>query len=165
LRKIEDGLTAKKRHCKKLLDNAKTILCACGCGTELKSVDSHGRPATYINGHNKRIYSGDDATRWAAQKRYRVKNPDAYRDYKREYYRARKLKAMALLGNVCKHCGLIYNGGNAPVFEFHHEDPEVKEIGITRILTNRAWEKVLDELAKCILICANCHNQHHGGSW
>lgn len=72
---------------------------------------------------------------------------------------------MALLGNVCKHCGLVYNGLNAPVFEFHHEDPEFKEIGITRILTNRAWNKVLEELAKCILVCANCHNQHHGGKW
>jgi hypothetical protein len=160
-----DGLTTKQRYFKKMSDAAPTILCACGCGGSLKSVDAYGRPATFINGHNARKYEGEESTKWAAQKRYRTNNPDKHRDYKREYYRARKLKAMELLGNKCELCGIPYNGTNAPIFEFHHRNPHEKEAGVTRMLTNKAWEQVVLEMTKCILVCANCHNQHHGGEW
>lgn len=160
-----DGLTPKQRYFKKLLEAAESIACACGCGEMLKSVDSYGRPATYINGHNGRMYEGKEATKWGIQKRYRKNNPDKIRDAKRDYYRARKLKAMAHMGNKCMHFGIPYDGKNAPIFEFHHSDPNEKEIGVTRILTNWTWEKVLEEMKKCVLICANCHNKHHGGEW
>lgn len=72
---------------------------------------------------------------------------------------------MAELGNKCYFCALEYNGTNAPVFEFHHVNPSEKDAGITRIVANLKWEKVLTELLKCVMTCANCHNQHHGGKW
>lgn len=141
------------------------IQCACGCGEWIDPVDKYKRPRRFVSGHNGRKYSGESATDWAREKRYRQKNPDKIREGKKAFYRARKLKAMALLGNECVHCRVRYNGHNAPIFEFHHTDPSTKEAGITRILTNRAWSETLDELKKCVLLCANCHNQYHGGEW
>ena len=147
------------------LATTDTITCACGCGKTMTRLDQWGRPRKYLNGHNGRKYEGVDATRWAVSKRYAKNHPEKIRDNKREYYRKRKLKAMAELGNQCHFCQLEYDGKNAPKFEFHHREPHEKEAGINRILTNRTWGTVQNELLKCVLVCANCHNQHHGGEW
>jgi hypothetical protein len=157
--------TAKQKYFDKKRSESPLVQCACGCGKELKSVDKYGRPVAYISGHNGRMFEGKEATNWARQKRYREKNPDALRDAKRNYYRARKIKAMALLGNKCKFCGIEYDGKNSPIFEFHHTDPLTKDGGVTRMLTNQAWTKTVEEIAKCVLTCANCHNKYHGGEW
>ena len=159
------GMTPKERYFKKKLAEAPIIKCACGCGTKMKAVDKYARPVMYVSGHNGRKYEGESATRTAVQRRYRNKNKDVVRDAKRNYYRARKLKAMGLLGNKCHFCGIEYDGANAPIFEFHHTDPLQKDAGVTRLLTNQAWSKTLRELKKCVLTCANCHNKTHGGEW
>ena len=155
----------KERYWKKKQDSSLEINCACGCGKKLKSIDKYGRPVKFLSGHNNKKYEGEDSTKWAAQKRYRSNNFEKLKEYKKEYYRSKKLKAMELLGNKCKKCGIEYNGLNAPIFEFHHLDPHQKENSVTRMLINKAWSKTLYELKKCILICANCHNHTHGGNW
>lgn len=156
---------AKEKYWKKKYDEAPEIECECGCGQTLKSVDKYARPVRFINGHNAKKYEGEDSSRWSAQKRYRVKHPDKYREYRRDYYRDRKLRAMRLLGNQCKHCEVVYDGKNAPIFEFHHIDSSEKENEVTRMLTNVSWEKTKEEMAKCMLLCSNCHRQFHGGEW
>lgn len=140
------------------------VPCACGCGNMIVPVDSEGRVRKFLPSHYRKYY-GKEATDWAKEKRYREKNPEKVRDAKKAYYRARKIKAMAIMGNKCAHCGIEYMGTNAPVFEFHHTDPSIKEDGVSRLLINKAWSKTLEELAKCVLLCANCHNQYHGGQW
>lgn len=157
--------TSKQRYFKKKYDAAPLVSCACGCGGLIKSIDKYARPVSYISGHNSRKYEGEAATRLGVQKRYRERNPDKVRDGKREYYRSRKRLAMEILGNKCHFCGIEYNGKNAPIFEFHHTDKHNKDDGVTRMLINKAWSKTLDELQKCVLTCANCHNQTHGGEW
>jgi hypothetical protein len=44
--------------------------------------------------------------------------------------------------------------------EFHHVDPEQKEISIVKA-ARQSWEKLVEELKKCILLCANCHREEH----
>lgn len=110
------------------------------------------------------VEAGVQARR-SQKKAWAVANPVAVAKFKRDHYRRRKLKAMAFLGNKCADCGVAYDGTNAPIFEFDHINPVDKEVGITRIMSNYAWEKALLELAKCQLLCANCHNLKHGGTW
>lgn len=141
------------------------VECACGCNGTLPKYDAYKRERKFINGHNRRKYYGDDATNWAREKRWRTKRPDIVRRNKRDFYHKRKLMAMECLGNKCSSCNLEYNGRNAPVFDFHHTDPEGKEIGVSRIVSNRTWKKVKLELDKCVLLCRNCHSQLHGGEW
>jgi hypothetical protein len=46
--------------------------------------------------------------------------------------------------------------------QFHHIDPEQKEIEISAALVN-GWsrDRILLEAAKCRVLCANCHLKHH----
>ncbi len=45
---------------------------------------------------------------------------------------------------------------------FHHRDPSEKEITINAALRN-GWgkERILKEIAKCDVLCANCHRKLH----
>jgi len=72
--------------------------------------------------------------------------------------RRREVKQQAInyLGGECSNCG--YNKCNAAL-EFHHLDPNEKDINY---LNNRmSFTKLKSELDKCVLLCANCHREHH----
>lgn len=141
------------------------VACECGCGTIFDRCDKYGRSRRYISGHNGRQYVGEESSRNAAMRRYRKNNPKKAQEAKRRYYRKRKIEAMELFGSKCFFCGLRYDGKNGTVFAFHHEDPTVKEGSASKLLMNNKWEEVVKELKKCVLACANCHSQHHGGEW
>ena len=42
-------------------------------------------------------------------------------------------------------------------------DPNKKDFGIANKGYTRSWEKVQEELDKCIMVCANCHREIHDG--
>ena len=46
---------------------------------------------------------------------------------------------------------------------FHHLDPTQKEFGISKTGQTYVWEKLKQELDKCICLCANCHAEVHAG--
>ena len=74
--------------------------------------------------------------------------------------RERKRQAVLSLGGVCKGCGL---GFPARLFEFHHLDARTKDFAISADGILRSWSKIEAELAKCVLLCANCHRETHAG--
>ncbi len=74
--------------------------------------------------------------------------------------RERKQRAVAALGSCCKGCDLAFP---ARVFEFHHLDASTKEFAISADGILRSWSKTEAELAKCVLLCANCHRETHAG--
>jgi hypothetical protein len=45
---------------------------------------------------------------------------------------------------------------------FHHLSG-AKEFGIGAKGYTRSWSAVREELAKCLLVCANCHSEIHAG--
>ena len=57
----------------------------------------------------------------------------------------------------CTTCGFDHPAA----LDFHHEDPSKKEANIHRLLQNGLSSKLEKELAKCIVLCANCHRIHH----
>lgn len=60
----------------------------------------------------------------------------------------------------CKNCGEDY----IYCLEFHHKDPNKKEIDISQTI-RRGWsiKRIKKEIDKCIVLCANCHRKLHGG--
>lgn len=60
-------------------------------------------------------------------------------------------------GGKCVKCG--YNKCLAAL-QFHHRDPSQKEfhLGYKRGIS---WDRQIEELNKCDLICANCHAEIH----
>ena len=76
----------------------------------------------------------------------------------KDYYRTR-VEALAKIKQDagCAHCG--YNAHHAAL-EFNHLDPSKKLGNIAEHVTNWSWEKILDEVAKCEVLCSNCHHIH-----
>ncbi|MBU1034786.1 hypothetical protein KKD42_03250 [Patescibacteria group bacterium] len=68
--------------------------------------------------------------------------------------------AVAHKGGKCQICG--YHTCNAAL-EFHHPNPEIKDFSISADGMTRSWKRVVKEIEKCILICANCHREFHAG--
>lgn len=53
-------------------------------------------------------------------------------------------------------------GQNHPAtFDFHHIDSSTKEASVNKLLKNRAFKRALEEIKKCVVLCANCHRIHH----
>lgn len=77
-----------------------------------------------------------------------------------EHRRRRKLRAIEYMGQGCSGCG---RDGVPGIFEFHHWNAAEKEFGISNTGIPRSWEKVVAELAKCVMLCANCHREVHAG--
>ena len=71
-----------------------------------------------------------------------------------------RLMAIEYKGGCCRICG--YNRC-LKALEFHHLDPTKKDFGISSKGYARSWEKVKNEIEKCVLLCANCHREFHAG--
>ena len=60
----------------------------------------------------------------------------------------------------CFNCG--YKGKNVASLNFHHTDPEHKEFCIsTGIRNHESIQKIIEEMNKCEVLCANCHVKIH----
>jgi len=69
----------------------------------------------------------------------------------------RSLRAAA----VCEDCG--FRGSECPAaIDFHHVDAGDKDDVVARGRA-RGWshERILEEIAKCKVLCANCHRKEH----
>jgi predicted HNH restriction endonuclease len=48
--------------------------------------------------------------------------------------------------------------------EFHHIDNTQKEICINDVVKTRDVGRLLREIKKCVILCANCHRKVHAGN-
>jgi len=70
-----------------------------------------------------------------------------------------KQRLIDSLGGECVICG--YNKCNAAL-ELHHLNEGEKEFSFGQIIANpKAWERIVDEVRKCVLLCACCHREVH----
>lgn len=67
-----------------------------------------------------------------------------------------------LIVEQAKKCGCQKCKEQRPyLMEFHHIDPENKVDCIAHMIKSASKEKLEAELAKCIVLCANCHREFH----
>lgn len=105
------------------------------------------------------------------------KDPEKHRAYQREY------KRRWYQENKQKHIGYVRNregkmqrwlneykkslrcelcGENHPAcLEFHHINPAEKNFAVSRQHERPSHEAMLAEIAKCKVLCANCHRKEH----
>ena len=76
---------------------------------------------------------------------------DCFNEYVKQRWKERKKKGK------CSSCG--YNK-YPDVLEFHHRDTKTKEFDWKK-LRQMNWDKVIKELDKCDMLCANCHRERH----
>lgn len=79
--------------------------------------------------------------------------------YKSQIFRWRRIKEKAIeyKGGCCQECEHV---GHSATYDFHHVNPKEKDVSWTK-LRLRAWDKITEELDKCLLLCANCHRLKH----
>lgn len=56
----------------------------------------------------------------------------------------------------CERCG----ERDPCCLEFHHKDPSQKT-GAIAVLCGWSWKRLEAEIAKCVVLCANCHCRAH----
>jgi hypothetical protein len=111
-------------------------------------------------------------TRTEIQRRYRAKHPEKVREVDRRYRklngeRVRDIKAASrrrrYAANKAKIQEYKAKKGCFKCFmntvcclEFHHRDPFTKEHQISDML-DVAWPRIEAEMAKCEVVCRNCH--------
>jgi hypothetical protein len=62
----------------------------------------------------------------------------------------------------CTECGF----DDYRALEFHHPDGQDKDFAIGEMVAdNRSIIAVEREIAKCVVLCANCHRIEHGDEW
>jgi superfamily II helicase len=71
--------------------------------------------------------------------------------------RENKLKAIEYKGGKCNRCGQIFHQA---VYDFHHMDISDKEADPGSLM-HRTWDRLKEELDKCVLLCSNCHRLTH----
>lgn len=82
---------------------------------------------------------------------------DAVKKWRRET----KLRVIAAMGGKCAICGYDCC---PEALEFHHLEPAHKDFSLSSTRANpKSWAKIVDELRKCILLCANHHREVHAG--
>lgn len=77
-----------------------------------------------------------------------------------DYRRRLKVRAADHMGGRCFGCD---REGPAALFDFHHMEAADKSFGIGQDGIPRSWDKVVAELEKCVMLCANCHREVHAG--
>lgn len=86
-------------------------------------------------------------------------NRQQVKDAARLSYERKKAWVAALKeASPCVDCGVSYP---ARVMHYHHVDPSTKAHGISHLARNAGRRRILDEIAKCVLLCANCHALRH----
>ena len=59
-------------------------------------------------------------------------------------------------GLECEVCGESHRA----CLDFHHRDPAAKLFCLAQT-TCRSRKQIIDEIAKCVVLCANCHRKLH----
>ena len=93
----------------------------------------------------RKWYRENAARKLAWQKRRREEMRRWWRDFKAT--------------KSCTKCG-----ESAPeCLHFHHRDPRDKEVDLAKITSIGQWsmKRILAEVAKCDVLCANCHLKLH----
>lgn len=78
------------------------------------------------------------------------------RHYRQARYETLKDAAIGAFGSKCAHCGGSFHRS---VFDFHHRGDKLGSP--SEMFLNKSLSALAKELAKCILLCANCHRLEH----
>lgn len=116
----------------------------------------------------------------AYRKDYRKKNPEKIKQWeknrkrnkspeqRRKFYDWQNRKRREMTDRIieykksigsCQRCGWKEH---PEVLQFHHREPEKKKFTISKTnLGCRAWDRIMEEIQKCEVICPNCHVYIH----
>lgn len=96
--------------------------------------------------HREVWYPKNKARRLELNLAWRKKVREQFQDYKKTLF--------------CVACG----ESESVCLDFHHTDPSKKEKAVGAMFGgNPSFQKVMTEVKKCVVLCANCHRKIHAG--
>lgn len=73
-------------------------------------------------------------------------------------------KLRAICDKIKQNYGCSFCVENNPIcLDFHHLDSTTKEGDVSIFASHKAKEKTINEINKCLVVCANCHRKIHFG--
>ena len=89
--------------------------------------------------------------------RWRERHPDKYREsYERSHTEKKRIIDEGRSGG-CVECG----ENRLPCLDYHHRGGKADKLGDMAHMRRFSLEKLRAEIAKCDVLCANCHRWHH----
>ena len=90
----------------------------------------------------------------AAKQRYYERNRDVYRDKNRRKRERMRNLVRELKSKPCADCGGIFP---YYVMDFDHQQGHEKVDQIANLVSSLSMRRLLLEIEKCEVVCANCH--------
>jgi hypothetical protein len=132
------------------------ICTVCGLSKDPSDYFYRNKHSEKLHAQCKQCYLEKRRLKW---KEYYYKHGSKYRE--NATIRNRKLKNKLrsqmleyLSDKSCLNCGI----SDVRVLDFDHIDPLTKSFSIARAIADiTSWDKILIEIDKCQILCANCH--------
>jgi hypothetical protein len=100
----------------------------------------------------------DKEARSTYNREYYAQRKQRHREYMRGFYAKRKQRLVELKRDrACERCGFA----DPCALDFHHREPAEKSFKISEYAWKVSDERLLAEIAKCDVLCANCHRVEH----
>lgn len=93
-------------------------------------------------------------------KQYKSECKECFRSRMEQRHDSTKRLLVEEAGGACVRCRYT----EPRVLTFHHIDPSTKLFGIAERLSANI-DVLRAEVAKCMLLCPNCHAEKHHGMW
>ena len=128
-----------------------------GSAWDLLTPAERERRLVYQRAHGKRRYREMRATQGFAIGQ-RKQRPSQKRDDSRNAMREFVTDCKIEIGQ-CHACQLLCEEWNYCMFAFDHLDPTLKSFALSNAYktTGMTKQMIVDEIAKCQLVCHNCH--------
>jgi len=99
------------------------------------------------------------------QKKYNKKHYVTYKNKRLLLTYKRRQDTKEFIDTLKKDGCCICGESAIECLDFHHLDPLIKEISISKTIT-QGWsnKRILEEIKKCIIVCSNCHRKIEAGT-
>ncbi len=120
----------------------------------------------YYQKNKERYKQKEKIRREADPELYRLKQRERYAKHRKERLESVHRRNLARKNEIdkiksrqrCKKCEI----SDPDVLTFHHRIPKTKLFTISNGLNrNKSMDKILSEIKKCDVLCANCHIKYH----
>ena len=114
------------------------------------------RECDKLRAQRKRLAPDFKAYEAEKMRRWRAEHREEYLAKAREDRRAKKAWLDSQKVKCCR-CDETHPA----CMDFHHRDPSQKDGNLSQMVAKVSLEKLKEEVAKCDILCANCHRKLH----
>lgn len=127
-----------------------------GCETDLPLTDEYF--ASRTDRKNKLFQTICRTCQKAYRRNHYLENKKKYVEKAKDYTQSCVDWFTELKQNLkCERC----SENRSWVLDFHHKDRKTKDTEVSLLVRKGNKEKVLNEIKKCMVLCANCHRDLH----